>query len=225
MSELTDEQAENKAFEHDWSAYYNAVLGRPPRDTLLAALARFEAEASAIEARFAVDLGCGDGRDTVELLRRGWRVLGIDGESEAIARLLSRPNLNFERLQTQVMRFESLILPKAVDLVNASFSLPFCPPEHFPRLWEKIVTSLRSGGRFCGQLFGDRDSWAIYPSMNHHTREQVEVLLQPFEVELFQEEEHPGKTALGEEKHWHIFQIVARKRSQLATNGKQKSLT
>ncbi|MEJ1932020.1 class I SAM-dependent methyltransferase [Nostoc sp. NIES-2111] len=36
--------------------------------------------------RFAVDLGCGDGRDTVELLRRGWRVLGIDGAQEAIAR-------------------------------------------------------------------------------------------------------------------------------------------
>jgi hypothetical protein len=95
--------------------------------------------------------------------------------------------------------------------VNASFSLPFCPPEHFPSLWEKIVASLASGGRFCGQLFGDRDSWAIYTSMNHHTREQVEVLLQPFEVEVFEEEDHPGKTALGEDKHWHLFQIVARK--------------
>ena len=218
MPELTNEQAEDSVFKGDWSAYYNAVMGRPPRDTLLVALARFEAEQSADEVRFAVDLGCGDGRDTVELLRRGWRVLGIDGEKEAIARLLSRPDINLEHLQTQVMCFEELILPEAVDLVNASFSLPFCPPEHFPRLWEKITSSLRSGGRFCGQLFGDRDSWAIYSSMNLHTREQVEVLLQPFEVELLQEDDHLGKTALGEEKHWHIFQIVARKRSQLTTN-------
>lgn len=210
MSQLPKEQNEGKVFERNWSNYYNAVEGRPPRDTLLAALARFDVE-EAMSPRFAVDLGCGEGRDTVELLHRGWQVLGIDGEKEALSRLLSRPDINRERLETKVMRFEELVLPEAVDLINASFSLPFCPPEHFPNLWEKIVGSLHSGARFSGQLFGERDSWAIYTSMNHHTREQVERLLQPFEVEMLQEEDHPGTTAIGEEKHWHIFHIVARK--------------
>jgi len=212
MLESTNYQAKNQVFDRDWTAYYSAVVGRPPRDTLLAALARFEAEESAASPPFAVDLGCGEGRDTVELLRRGWRVLGIDGEPEAIARLLSRSDINHNDLETQIVRFEQVNLPEAVDLINASFALPFCSPEHFPRLWEKIVLSLRSGGRLCGQLFGDLDSWAIYSSINHHTREQVEVLLQPFEVEMLEEEDHPGKTALGEDKHWHLFQIVARKR-------------
>lgn len=211
MPNSTHYETEHKPFKRDWTAYYSAVVGRPPRDTLLAALGHFEEE-SAIRSRFAVDLGCGEGRDTVELLRRGWRVLGIDGEPEASARLLNHPDINLNQLETQIVRFEDLILPDAVDLINASFSLPFCPPEHFPDLWEKIVLSLRPGGRFCGQLFGDRDSWAIYTSMNHHTRKQVEVLLQPFELERLEEEDHPGKTALGEEKHWHLFQIVARKR-------------
>ena len=126
-----------------------------------------------------------------------------------LVQLLSRPDINSEYLETQVARFEELILPNSVYLVNASFSLPFCHPEDFPNLWKKIVSSLRSGGQFCGQLLGERDSWVIYASLNYHTGEQVEVLLQPFEVEMFKEEEHPGKTALGEEKHWHIFQIVA----------------
>lgn len=211
MQESADNQSQNNVFERDWLAYYNAVVNRPPRDTLLAALEHFEADKLITESKFAVDLGCGEGRDTVELLRRGWRVLGIDGEPEAIARLLNR-DINLAHLQTQVARFEELILPKSVDLINASFSLPFCSPEYFPSLWQKLVASLSPGGRFCGQLFGDRDSWAIYTSMNHHTREQVEALLQQFEVEMFEEEEHPGKTALGEEKHWHLFQIVARKR-------------
>lgn len=212
MPESTNESAESKVFDRNWSAYYNAVVGRPPRETLLAALARFEAEQLAASSRFAVDLGCGEGRDTVELLRRGWRVLGIDGEHEAIARLRSHPDIDLAVLETQVVRFEEVILPESVDLVNSSFALPFCPPAHFPSLWEKIVACLRPGGRFCGQLFGDRDSWAIYPSMSHHTREQVEVLLQPFEVEVLDEEEHPGKTAIGEEKYWHLFNIVACKR-------------
>lgn len=194
---------------HDWNSYYKAVAGRPPRDTLLKALA-FAAELS--QARFAVDLGCGDGRDTVELLRRGWRVLAIDAEQKAFDRLLSRPDLPQDLLQTQQMRFESLTLPDAVDLINASFCLPFCPPDRFPHLWQTIVSALAVGGRFCGHLFGDRDSWVKYPDRSHHTRQQVEMLLQPFDVEWLEEEEHPGVTALGEEKDWHIFHIVARKR-------------
>lgn len=195
-------------FERDWSKYYNAVVGRPPRDTLLAALAKFAPH----KKLFAVDLGCGEGRDTVELLRQDWRVLAIDGNEEAIARMLARPDINLELLTTQIMRFEELVLPAAVDSIDASFSLPFCPPEQFPNLWDKIVSSLKSGGRFCGQLFGECDSWAVYTTMNHHTRSQIEALLQPFEVEMLQEESHLGKTAIGEEKYWHIFHIVARKR-------------
>lgn len=202
----------NRGLQRDWVAYYQAVAGRPPRETLLAALTRFAAEPDAGQPRFAVDLGCGDGRDTVELLRRGWRVLGIDGESAAINQLMARPDIDRERLEVRLMRFEELVLPTAVDLINASFCLPFCPPQEFPGLWSKLVAALRVGGRFCGQLFGDRDSWATDPNISAHTREQLEILLRPFAVEWLEEEEHPGKTALGEEKHWHLFHIVARKR-------------
>lgn len=96
--------------------------------------------------------------------------------------------------------------------MNASFCLPLCPPDSFATLWEEIVTALRSGGRFCGHLFGDRNSWIIYHDINFHTRPQVEQLLAPFDVELLDEEEHPGKTIPGDEKHWHLYSIVARKR-------------
>lgn len=212
MTKSSKFPSKNQACNRDWSAYYNAVVGRPPRDTLLAALAHFDSENHAFTSRFAVDLGCGEGRDTVEILRRGWRVLAIDGEPEAINRLLSRPDINPKLLEVHLSRFERLILPPAVDLINASFSLPFCPPEYFPNLWTNIVISLRLGGRFCGQLIGNKDTWAIHSSMNHHTRAQVEVLLQPFEIESLEEEDHPGKTAIGEEKYWHIFHIVARKK-------------
>jgi tellurite methyltransferase len=196
---------------HRWIDYYQAVEGHPPRETLLMALAKFDAEPAAIAPPFAVDLGCGDGRDTVELLRRGWRVLGIDGEAEAIVRLHSRPDVNPQQLETRVEQFEELTLPENVDLINASFCLQFCPPADFPRFWQKMVAAIRVGGRFCGQLIGDRDSWAAYPHMNHHTREQVMELLASFEIEWLEEEDHPGKTALGIEKHWHLFHIVARK--------------
>jgi len=210
-------QSTHPTAEHNWVTYYHAVEGRPPRETLLKALAAFDAEPLPDRPRLAVDLGCGDGRDTVELLRRGWQVLAIDGEQKAFDRLLDRPDLQYpdfqrDRLQTQLMRFEALTLPAGVNLINASFCLTFCPPASFPNLWQTILGSLNIGGRFCGQLFGDRNSWTIYPNRSHHTRQQVEILLHPFEVEWFDEEEHPGVTAIGEEKYWHIFHIVARKR-------------
>ena len=191
--------------KRDWKAYYNAVANRPPRKTILTALAAFK------QPGFAIDLGCGDGRDTVEILRQNWKVLAIDKEPDAIARLLSRSNLNTWQLTTQTLGFEELQLPKSVNLINASFSLPFCLPEAFPNLWNKIFNSLVTGGRFCGHLFGERDSWGNNELINNFTRSQVETLLKPYAIELLEEEEHPGKTPLGEDRYWHIFHIVARK--------------
>ncbi|WP_035984797.1 class I SAM-dependent methyltransferase [Leptolyngbya sp. KIOST-1] len=206
-------------FDTRWQQYYQAVEGRPPRPTLIRALEQVAQDADPLP-QFAVDLGCGDGRDTVALLREGWRVLAIDGEPEAIARLRQRddwvgkawPKANRTYLETRVQRFEDLTLPPDLSLINASFCLPFCPPGHFAHLWEEIVVALAPGGRFCGQLFGDQDSWAVYADINSHSRPQVNQLLDPFVVEWLDEENHPGKTALGEDKHWHVFNIVARKR-------------
>lgn len=173
--------------------------------------------AAAFNKRLAVDLGCGDGRDTVELLRRGWRVLAIDSHPEGIARLLARAPAEVRaRLETQVARFEDAAWPEC-DLVNASFSIPHCDPADFPGLWRRIAASIKTGGRFAGQFFGVRDSWATRPdgiTRTYHTREQVEAMLRDggLEAEVLDEVERPGKTAMGDPKDWHVFHVVARKK-------------
>jgi SAM-dependent methyltransferase len=211
MERMAD-QPEMQRPQGEWSAYFDAVAGLPARETLLAALQRFELEPPA--ARIAVDLGCGEGRDTAELLRRGWRVLAIDSQSEAIDRLRSRVTLSDPvRLATLVARYEDASWP-VCDLVNASFSIPHTEPADFPVLWGKIVASIRTGGRFAGQFFGVRDSWATRPdgvTRTYHTRADVEGMLRGFEAEQFEEIERPGKNALGEPKYWHVFHVVARK--------------
>ncbi|MGB6300718.1 MAG: methyltransferase domain-containing protein [Rivularia sp. (in: cyanobacteria)] len=212
MPKSNHNQSINNVVPRTWSDYYKAVANRPPRKTLLTALANMIGDFPSSESKIAVDLGCGDGRDTVELLRQGWNVIAIDGEQEAITRLLERSDINTQLLQTRIAQFENLELPPEVNLINASFSLPFCEPNYFPNLWNKIVSSLTTRGRFSGQLFGDRDSWANDSTMNNHTLSDVKSLLQPFEIELLEEEDREGKTALGKEKHWHIFHIVARKK-------------
>ena len=192
-----------------WGPYYDAAKSGTPRSTLLQALDLFDSQPA--DGRFAVDLGCGEGRDTVELLRRGWRVLAIDAETEAISRLRARPEAaRSDLLETEVASFEEADWPEPA-LVNASYALPFCLPAAFPAVWAHVVESLPPGGRFCGQLFGDRDEWASDPELTMHTREEVERLLEPFEAERFDEVEEDGETALGKPKHWHLFHIVARK--------------
>jgi len=185
----------------EWARYYDAS-GEEPRATLLFALDRFEVPGA------AVDLGCGTGRDTVELVRRGWSVVAIDGEAEAIERLHAR-GLPADRVTTRVAHYEDARWEET-DLLNASFSLPFCEPRHFADLWKRIVASLRPDGRFCGHLFGDRDGWAGDPQMTFHTRAEVDRLLAGLDVELLDEVEEDGKTAIGDPKHWHTYDVVAR---------------
>jgi SAM-dependent methyltransferase len=196
-----------------FTRYYDATKGRPPRDTLLLALDR------AAEPGFAVDLGCGDGRDTVELLRRGWKVLAIDSEPEGLKRLEARDDLvNRENLQTLCAPMEDARWPQA-DLVNCSFALPFVPPERFPAFWQRMIESIREGGRFSGQLFGPRDDWAK-TGLTIVTRGALDALFAAFEFERLDEEETDGTAPPGGHKHWHIFHVVARK---LAANDQPES--
>ncbi len=203
--------AQDYAEVRDWPGYFRAVLGKPPRETLIKALELFEKEGRSPE--HAVDLACGEGRDTLELLRRDWRVVAIEEHPQGFELLLPRvPAEHRARLETRAGSFRGLQLP-ATDLMNVSFALPFCEPADFDELWLTIVGAIRPGGRFAGQLFGDRDSWAVKPDRTHHTRAQVEELFRAFEFEMLQEEEKESTTAsTGEAKHWHVYHIVARKR-------------
>jgi tellurite methyltransferase len=194
----------------NWEEYYQKIQGRTPRPILIDALDRFASDPSQ-SARDAIDLGCGDGTETALLLERGWNVLAIDGQPAAISRLVVRIPLEHQaRLQTQVVKFENVVLPPT-DLILACFSLPFCEPKHFDGLWDKITNCIRRDGRFAGHFFGVRDSWAINTNMTFHTEEQARAKLEKFEIEFFHEQDEDGHSASGP-KHWHLFAIVAKKR-------------
>jgi SAM-dependent methyltransferase len=189
------------------------AAGAEPRETLLLALERYTAEANEESEPLAVDLGCGTGRDSLELLRRGWRVLAIDAHPEALKRLREKAvTLRLAaRLETLQSSFDAASWPRA-RLLNSSFALPFCAPDRFGDLWRRVVASLEGGGRFSGQLFGERDEWASNRELTFHTRTEAEALFNGFDLERFDEVEEDGQTALGEAKHWHLFHVVARRR-------------
>ncbi|MGH7133839.1 MAG: class I SAM-dependent methyltransferase [Phycisphaerales bacterium] len=224
----------------EWKDYLDAVAGMPARETCLKALGLFEegekAKAEGTKAnpppyplpqgrgaKLAVDLGCGDGRDTVEMVKRGWRVVANDTGEEGLRRLV-------ERLEAMERRGELAGAVGRVVLnrepftvmevpwcwfVNASFSIPHCHRHEFGPMWERIVAAIEPGGRFSGQFFGVRDSWTGANDgivRTFHTREEVERMLEAFELEHFEEVERPGKTSMGDPKYWHVFHVVGRKR-------------
>lgn len=201
------------ANETRWEQYYQAVRGRAPRPLFTAALAAFAADGFDPSGAQAVDLGCGDGTETLALLAQGWRVLAIDQTPEAIERVLAATSEEHQpRLQAQVASFQDVSLPP-VDFVYAGLSLPFCSPAHFPAVWAGIVAALRSGGRFAGHLFGERDSWRTNPDMTFHTEAELRQRLVGFTIESLTEVEDDRPTALGDPKHWHIYEVVARRGS------------
>ena len=195
-----------------WADYSEKLRDRPPRRTLVAALDAFEALGEMPTDALAVDLGCGDGRDTVEILRRGWSVVAIDAEPEALRRLAARDLPGAERITSLVGRFEDVPLPLGLSLVNSSFAMPLCEPERFHDLWRRIREALPAGGRFSGQWYGRRDSWLGREGITFLGRDEALALLEWMDIEMFEEEEADSVTPRGNPKHWHIFHIVARKR-------------
>jgi SAM-dependent methyltransferase len=190
----------------DWATYYDAVGRNPARDTLVTALDSWSGAPG-----FAIDLGCGSGRDTLEMLRRGWRVLAIDREPDALQRLKGfTPSNTRERLSTRVAPFEGLELQPA-DLVNASYCLPFCEPDALESLWSRITEALQSGGLFAGHFFGDHDDWAGTAGMNFHSRDRFDARFTGWNILQLDVKDEVGATAIGDDKHWHTFSVVARK--------------
>jgi len=210
--------AQREGPSHDWATYYERTASRPPRSTLRFALRRFSEdwrEGGRPDAPLAIDLGSGGGRDALELLRQGWRVLAIDAAPASITALeTAARDVGADRLSTRIERFETSALPKAM-LINSSFALPLCPPLAFHALWARIVDALEPGGRFCGQFFGERDGWASPGSgkagITFLSRTEATALLSPLAVERFLEEEIDAERPVGKTKHWHLFHVVARK--------------
>jgi len=203
MSQASDRSA-------GWAAYYQQLRDRPPRRTLVKALDLF---GNVPADSLAIDLGCGDGRDVVELLRRGWNVVAVDAEPEALRQLAARNLPGAERITPVQARLEEVPLPLGVRLVNSSFAMPLCEPEAFHTLWQRIREALPPGGRFSAQWYGPRDSWRGRPGMSFLERDEALALLDGLEIEMFEEEEADGVTPRGNAKHWHIFHVVARQRT------------
>ena len=164
-----------------------------------------------VKAGTCIDLGCGAGRDTVFLIKNGWKVIAIDKED---TENIIRNSLNEEEqnsLKFVKQDFENVIL-ESCNLLVANASLSFCHKKYFNELWNKIMTSITEDGYFVGNFFGINDTWAKRDNMTFFTKDEVLNLFNSFEIINFREIEKDGKTALGVNKHWHLFNVISKKK-------------
>jgi SAM-dependent methyltransferase len=192
----------------DWPAYYRATIGREPRP-LFARGMRLVAEAGLAPGN-AVEVGFGDGTETLALLADGWRVLAIDPTPAAAEVLRPRvPPSAASRLEILTARVDAIGLPP-FDLLYAGYAFPFIRPETFPRVWADVVARVRPGGFLVVNLFGVHDTWASDPDMTFVDAERVHGLVAGLEVAVLDEVENDGDSFDGP-KHWHVFDVVARR--------------
>lgn len=190
-----------------WQKYVDGTKSKPPRKLLINALNICNPVLDN-----ALDLGAGALNDTKFLIESGFKnVTAIDIEKYAEDVYIEWDNDKVTYIDST---FDNYEFPKNnFDLINAQYALPFNPKNTFNKNFEKLKGSLKQNGLFIGQFFGDRDDWNKNDEdMTFHTKNLALEAISDLDIILFQEEEKDEKTLDGNNKHWHIFNIIAKKK-------------
>ncbi|PJF41083.1 MAG: hypothetical protein CUN55_12025 [Phototrophicales bacterium] len=146
------------------------ALGAEPSPEVVRAVEAFRAVHS-IGSALALDLGAGDGRNTLYLAQQGFEVIAVDAAPvgiEKIKRRLADAGLSAHTVLADLREYE---LPPSVDLLVASYVIHLLPnPYDFLRQWQQHT---RVGG-FCvvssrGRLpFDSPEAWFLEPFELRH---------------------------------------------------------
>lgn len=152
----------------------------------------------------AVDLGCGAGNDTEFLISKGFNVTAIDKE-EQVKDILNSKNIDKTNLKVLVGDFLEIEIPN-VDLIFANMSL-FFVKDNFEHFLEKILSKINNKGFIVANFLGKEDDWN--GSKSTIEKEKLLDYFKNFDINYFSEEKYYKDTALGKNKFWHVYTIIA----------------
>lgn len=191
--------------ESAWSEYYEIQKDKPPSALLVEALPLV------LEKDHALDLGAGAPRNTRFMLSEGFEmVTAIDRDPTVKEYFADLPQ---DHIEVVICPFDEFNFEKEeYDLVNAQSSLSFNPPDTFDTVFDRVKMSLKKGGIFSGNLFGVKDDWnSPETKLTFVSELRARELFSNMEILKFEEKEMDSKTVNGVPKHWHMFNIIARK--------------
>lgn len=102
-----------------------------------------------------LDLGCGPGRHSIDLARRGFRVTGVDRTEKYLEKArdnAAREALEIEYIQDDMRRFCRENSFSAV--INLFTAIGYFTPEEERQIFENIFKSLKKGGKLALDLMG-----------------------------------------------------------------------
>jgi trans-aconitate methyltransferase len=163
------------------------------------------------DGRTALDLGCGTGIEVTALLDDGWNVVALDTDAaalEALAALVPPPQ--HRRLEVRTADLADVSDLPAAHLDYAGHSLPWVRPDAFEQMWKRVRDALSPGAWLGVDLFGDHDSWVGTHEATFLSEAEARGLFTGLEVLRFDVEDAAGPSFSGP-KHWHAYQVLARR--------------
>ncbi|HDM8154254.1 class I SAM-dependent methyltransferase [Vibrio harveyi] len=192
----------------NWRKFYEKSLNRPHSKRTERAVKLDESR-----TKVAIDCGCGTGSDIRYLNSKNYEVFGFDINADSIA--ICRDRFGGETRVHVVQSSFSDFQYVDASLIVANASLFFIDPTQFQSVWSSIDASLAKGGVFAGDFMGKNDSWVndFHTPLTTLTKNELLNLFSNFEIIELTERDEDGQTMVGESKHWHIYSVVAIKRT------------
>lgn len=190
-----------------WNQYYQQALSRAHNTRT-----EYAVKLNQTGLNVAVDCGCGTGSDIDYLLKVGYTVYGFDSNPQAIE-ICNKRFEDQERVYLTESAFENFSYPK-MGLLMANNSLYFADPKCWDNTWQRMCDALLPKGVLVANFMGPKDSWANqYRSATLPLeQDQLEAMLADFDIFQLNERDEIGTTAIGKEKHWHTYSVVAIKK-------------
>ena len=169
---------------------------------------------------YFLDLGCGQGRDSLFMLRKGFKVDAIDNSQEGINKIKkfvqsnNLPVVNINLFCSDIRNFN--ILKNKYDIINAFNSLQFLPKKEALKIIINIKSNIKNNGHVIISGFTTNDP--LYKKMNNDKRcffepQELKKIFFDFHVieykeKIIEDKGHPGSP----EPHQHgIVKIIAQK--------------
>ena len=164
------------SYDVGFAALYDVFMQDAPYDEWLAWLSR-ETE---IEGRNVVDLGCGTGRLTCELAKRGARVVGVDKSEEMLSHAAMRSFECGVRIEWLCQDLVEVRLPRPADIgISSSDSLNYLQSDaDLLRAFAAVSKNLTQNGVFFFDLIGPRRVEMLKNGFSYELTEDAAVLFE-----------------------------------------------
>jgi SAM-dependent methyltransferase len=187
----------------NWQQFIKNTKNIPPRRLLVEALSYVSHRVNAL------DIGAGALNDSHYLLSQGFTaVYAVDREAnqELLDNFSGQP-FYFSQSLIEDYVFQDDFF----DLINAQNVLPFIKKDRIGDVISSIKKSLKPGGIFVGQFFGENDGWVGNQNVVFVNLAEAKEMLVGLELVKFVSVEKDELTGMGAMKHWHLYNFIAKK--------------